>query len=121
MGRKSTSKIRGENARKTYLFTTCCDREYFNKVSNSEVRKLPRSNGAKGPVKLTLLETYQIALKSFCLYDLSSRRRLVHEVVALSEQYRFLFVNQSLTFIAYYGIFYRIDYKINSHKTRDLL
>ena len=52
-------------AKEAYLFTTRCDREYFNKVSNSEVRYFTRLNRAKGPVKLTLLETYQIALRSF--------------------------------------------------------
>jgi len=40
-GMKNVGKVQslvwGENA-SAYLFTTCCDREYFNKVSSGEVR-----------------------------------------------------------------------------------
>ncbi len=43
LGEKSIVGIREENAKEAYLFTTCCDREYFNKVGSSEVRNFPRS------------------------------------------------------------------------------
>jgi hypothetical protein len=69
--------IKGENA-KAYLLSCVVDREYFNKVTSNEVRTLLDQNRAKGPVKLTLLETNRIALKAFGLcYSSLTLRQLV--------------------------------------------
>ncbi len=56
-GKSSLLTIEKENAKEAYLFTTCCDREYFNKVSNGEVRNFLgfyRANNSQ------YLETYRL-------------------------------------------------------------
>jgi hypothetical protein len=86
--------IKGENA-KAYLLSCVVDREYFNKVTSNEVRTLLDQNRAKGPVKLTLLETYRIALKSFWSVLLVSDPETVSlRGSSTRKQRRFLFVQQ---------------------------